>query len=405
MGSFDVTCAVSGLPATGRVRYMLLVQGPYYRPGQFAVDPHDVWAPLTPPMACDYYDYGRVRAFGLTLMRKAWRAQLRECLVPTPLGANEYHDPAVRRGSKLAQMMEAAHAGRLRVRQGDYGELAEARALRKEIEALRHRSAASAHLFESQSAPIEEKPARRGPPPEVPTWRRVERALRAAGVESVRIYPESYARVIVVATKYGESKHDDVTQAVEAAGFVATKRAHRNGAPATLVTPKDYRAAMADRAERLVAKRERLDISRPLAVVEAFIREDVWQSLLDVSGHRIEAHKQSIERSIRDLEGHPFCPSPADTVRHAKALISKDETLRAQWPEFLRACAELSVVRRTLASIDAVWSPTRYGGQVHEWKRHARLHEKWADIAMKEREREKKLCEDEGEEYDDEGEA
>lgn len=211
--------------------------------------------------------------------------------------------------------------------------------------------------------------------------------------------------MIVVATKYGVSKHDEVAKAVEAAGYVAEKRADRNGAPVTLVTPKDYRAAMADRAERLVAKRDRLDTGRSLAVVEAFIRDDVWQSLLDVSGHRIEAHEQGIEQSISGLECHPFCPSPADTVRHAKALVSKDETLRAQWPGFLRACAELSVVRRTIASIDAAWSPTRYGGQAHEWKRHAVLHEKWADIATKERERERKLCEDEGEEYDDEGEA
>ena len=78
MGSFDVTCAVSGLPANGKVRYMLLVEGMRGAYGSLVIGHNDVWSPLTPPMACDYYDRGRVRSLAPRLMREAWLATLPE---------------------------------------------------------------------------------------------------------------------------------------------------------------------------------------------------------------------------------------------------------------------------------------------------------------------------------------
>jgi hypothetical protein len=63
MGSFDYTCAISGLPIAGgeAVRYLLLTQNPYHRgvkAGSFVCYSTDHWFPRVFPIRAKYNDYG-----------------------------------------------------------------------------------------------------------------------------------------------------------------------------------------------------------------------------------------------------------------------------------------------------------------------------------------------------------
>lgn len=240
MGSFDMTCAVSGLPigCGDPVRYLLLCHGPYHRPGKSAVYTTDEWHPLTPALETTYDDYGRIGDLAPTFMRRAWRAHLRKIVVSRPLGDNSCHDVAVHRGSTVRQMLEAASEGRLRVRQR---------------RAFDPRSGVHRYLEEikrQNGEAVEEKLATaKGPPATIPTWRRVRRILRDANLAAeYRAFPIGYARVMVACVGYGEfSKRAEVAGAMAAAGFV-TQPQERPYEKGVVVMPVDYRAAAADRA-------------------------------------------------------------------------------------------------------------------------------------------------------------
>ena len=114
MGSFDVACAISGIPIRWQtpVRYMLLVQNQFYCAG---VRPHSVtaeWAPLTPPLRGVYEDRGAVSSLSTVLMAKSWRRYLAECLVETSFPKA---CPRVRPVPSLRRILEAVRGGRLTV--------------------------------------------------------------------------------------------------------------------------------------------------------------------------------------------------------------------------------------------------------------------------------------------------
>ncbi len=378
MGSFNVTCAVSGLPIGGgtAVRYLLLTQGPYHRPGDFAVGSDAAWFPRTPPMTTHYYDYGRVDDLAPRLMAKAWRAQLREDLVPMPVGENSCHDVSVRRGSTLRAMIEASTERRLRVGRVQPSAIRSLDQLIGEARALRN----------GTPPPVEAK-VLKGPPAGVPTWRRVARVLREAGIADHRAYALGYARVKITRNGYGEDGASDaVVAAVTAAGYAIGTTDDGPYAKGVTVLPLDYRAAVADHAERRNA-RKRIDVNPPLAVAGAMVRADVWASMV---GDPIAGTTEELIASMgldgyrSSLDGPPFCSSPADTFRIARGMVERGEATADEWDAFVRACAELVRVRRALATLDRQWCPSAYGGQRQEWSEHARILGAWAQTARDE---------------------
>jgi hypothetical protein len=79
MGSFDYTCAVSGLPigAGDDVRLMLLTQNPYHhgkKAGAMTCGMNDVWFPRTFPLRGRYNDYGGVDHIQGPAQQAAWLA-------------------------------------------------------------------------------------------------------------------------------------------------------------------------------------------------------------------------------------------------------------------------------------------------------------------------------------------
>jgi len=72
MGSYDGTCAVSGLPiASGApVRFMLLCESPYEK--ELVCQITDVWFPRTLPLKGEYDSYGSVCNVQEGLQRDVW---------------------------------------------------------------------------------------------------------------------------------------------------------------------------------------------------------------------------------------------------------------------------------------------------------------------------------------------
>mgnify|MGYP003526415790 CR=1 FL=1 len=122
MGSFDYTCAISGLPigAGDGVRYLLLTQNPYHR-GKSAAGmtcyPTDVWFPRTFPLRGKYNDYGRVEQLQTGPQADAWAAGFKVDMIEKGWGGNTCHDVPAKKGMPLSDLLEAVHEGRVHVRQ------------------------------------------------------------------------------------------------------------------------------------------------------------------------------------------------------------------------------------------------------------------------------------------------
>ena len=121
MGSFDLTCAVSGLPihAGANVRYILLQQNPYLGPRGVtskACHADDVWMPRTPPLFAKYNDYGSIERYDEKSIA-AWTIVegLRHDMLEQGVGRNTFHDVATHRRMSLASTLRAVQEDRLAV--------------------------------------------------------------------------------------------------------------------------------------------------------------------------------------------------------------------------------------------------------------------------------------------------
>ena len=63
MGSFNTTCAVSGLPITcgDKVKYSLLAENPYE--DSLVCSSHDMYYPRSHPVSAEYNDYGSIENY------------------------------------------------------------------------------------------------------------------------------------------------------------------------------------------------------------------------------------------------------------------------------------------------------------------------------------------------------
>lgn len=117
MGDYSKTYAISGLPIGGgdTVRCLLLTESPYGDECGISGG----WIVRTPPLRATYDGYGSVRDVHPddAPIGALWRRGLREDTVEIGQGDNLYHDVPVARDAPLDQLIDAARAGRLLVRQ------------------------------------------------------------------------------------------------------------------------------------------------------------------------------------------------------------------------------------------------------------------------------------------------
>jgi hypothetical protein len=115
MGSFDYTCAVSGLPihCGEKIRYMLLTENPYddTRPCNM----NDVWFPRTFPIRAEYNDYGAVEEVQDGIAKDLWMEGFQTDLVSVGTGENTVHDVPTSKDMSFDEMIDALIEGRLLV--------------------------------------------------------------------------------------------------------------------------------------------------------------------------------------------------------------------------------------------------------------------------------------------------
>ncbi len=116
MGSFSMTCSVSGLGISGGtpVRCILLTSSPYVND-----DPRQAWILRTPPIRAVYNSYGTVEDVHKDdkFIADLWLRGLREDIVEKGLGDNSAHDVPTSKDMTFEELLDAIREGRVQVRQ------------------------------------------------------------------------------------------------------------------------------------------------------------------------------------------------------------------------------------------------------------------------------------------------
>ena len=127
MGSFNETCAISGLPigCGDLVKLVFLSRNPFcsadehfYHRGCYH---YDHWCMRTPPISGKYDDYGRCK-FKENYLTRLIEKMFIDDIVELPFGFNQYHAHSVPKKPTIHQLLDAAWQGRLLVRDTYFSE-------------------------------------------------------------------------------------------------------------------------------------------------------------------------------------------------------------------------------------------------------------------------------------------
>lgn len=405
MGSFDLTCCISGLPIRGgdAVMYLLLTENPYAEGRGAGCYITDRWFPRTLPLRATYNDYGSVEDVEAGPMQEVWLKALEVDLDEVGVGDNAYHDVATWRGMSFDHMLEAVLEGRLRVR--------------REVGIV-----SNADIADKLGMPD-------STPAGVPSLRRVAALIQAGGLNLSRadqavgyLVDEPTYGCVRVRYNYGdcgeggEARAADLREKLEAAlravgsGYASAlwAQAHDSSyhGPGELVfrphlgTPQFYGDG--------VRKNDRY-----LQVVQGLVRMDVWEALISTklgcwwggpektlkqyrAGVRAgwEAVKKEADPMLKklawmrdgrfmDLTGWAYLasdPVPFTVGPSAHARLLMD------WPgldeeTFLARAAEASFVHAQLSALHRFYRPSEVAGQGGDMVPHARFHAAMSTIA------------------------
>lgn len=418
MGSFAMTCAVSGLAIHGGepVRYGLVTGHAPYEDHQVCYM-HDLWVPRVWPLKATYDGYGRPENMKGGPTRDAWLRGFKIDLVERGWGENTCHDTDARKDWAFEHMQEAVWKNRVRVRSDVH---IWPRHLLEPREGKEQRSEDDfKNLFPKQKVP-------KG----VPTRLRVEKILADAGLEiftgdhkpnAVVVRHAGYGRVTVRKGDYGDQLATLKKAQVAIGGTYATMLTEGpiNQGPEILVRPlpgtKDYH--FSNRGKRSY---------EPLPVAQYFLREDVWRALasqiheethwrgekavkvpVSVENYREGAQKawdallKPNKRSIPvlgpeyELQHERYSGIfVKDVIPNSLGLATsfalvvkayKDKAMtRAQVNTFLKEAAEFAFLHYVLAPTRYYWRPSyACGPQSGEWRDHERFLSVIQDIARK----------------------
>lgn len=410
MGSFSATCAVSGMPIEygDDIRILLLAQTPYEdnRPCYM----HDVWYPRTFPLRGKYDDYGSAEGIEEGPARDVWLEGFRLDLVPSGWGDNTVHDVPTSKDMSWDDMLVALWEDRVYVQAEWHGDLM--------LEDLEKAVDAGVKALGMERA-VERKRERRKIPVGVPTRRRVEKRIAKAGFPLfggnwaaggfltntvrkgvVRVRVQSYEK-----DSWGKDA-EYLAKLQPALREYATVIAKGSGAYANaadmLVLPKPgvewYPGIKGGRRSSLVNV--------------AMIREDVWQSLLQIDaptwsgGKRLSfAHMQKeMKEYERQYEEHmnteprltvPFGALARDSrIGHfvGRDVIPFTVGLGTHWhlmrrkgplpPSFVQTAAEFAHIHSVLSATRYYWRPGyTVGPQFGEWRAHEKVFKAFTQIA------------------------
>lgn len=415
MGSFALTCTVSGLPilAGDPVRFILLTESPYK--DEIACYSHSIWFPRSFPLRAKYNDYGSVMDFEEGPARDLWLECLKMDLVERGWGDNSFHDVPTTKDMSFDQLLAALWERRVRVRR------------------------------EFRENTLNIGNTRSTAPKGVPTRKRVQRALERAGLPIYGGYDNSsnsngymvnavrYGTVRVRWQEFGGEHVEKLKIAQASLERYATMICAGSGSyahEAELIVgvkpgTKDYHGSPGK------------DPKAPLSVESCMIREDVWQALCSIDSQdafsrsslplkTIRKHAKNYwnecVQNVREAKtsstalgsfGSYLAMSAYDSNNIVGAYCGKNSIpfsvgLATNWRKmlekyvdfglakqdlelFLDSVAEMIHVQQILRCIRYWWRPSySCGPQFGDWKAHEQALQAFASIATREREAEEK---------------
>ena len=260
MGSFDYTCNISGLPiqAGDPVRFLMLTENPFYQPGAHTCYMHDIWVPRAFPLKAVYNDYGSVEGLEEDFSLNLWHLGLQRDLIEQGTGDNACLHVPTSKDMETEELLQALWEGRILV---------------KGLETVEERAEVMKGLMPELH-------------PGVPTMARVKEVIEKAGLPLAEEYPSEGFLVDLYPNQFVRVRWSGENQILKLSEF----QPHL-GSFATVVTTGS--GSYSDPAELLVAPKplpggEHYNVlfhkeeSRNLHVVQAMVREDVWQVLLEM---------------------------------------------------------------------------------------------------------------------------
>jgi len=358
MGHYAYTCAVSNLPIQGGdpVRFLLLVSNG-------ARD----WYPRTFPLRAVYSSYGSVVEVEEGHAQDLWLEGFQADLVSRGWGDNSIHEIAINKNLTFEHLLVALRKERILVRPPSY-------------------------------------PSRRvwKVPKEVPTLRKVQARLAKAGLPLFQSYVGAklfWSKGFLVDRKgYGTIrvrwKGDNLVVALKKAQKVLKKdfatviRAGTGNYP----YPADL---FVHTKPGGCPERPKSSSKKPLPVLQAMIREDVWQALL-----KLRAGEGKLT-SLQDFRDHIFKGYKKAQSEGLEPNLYLPEALTSQWKlflakkvpfhkakSFLSYVAEMAHVYWALTWIRYSWYPSSSQGpqdpQAKAWENHAVFHAALTRICQKE---------------------
>lgn len=369
MGSFDYTCAISGLPVgsgSGNVRYMLVTENDPAC-GEEGLYAQSWWSPRTFPLTATYSDCGMVDSIQEGVQRDLWVKLLSTDIIEHGTGDNQCHDIASYMDDIVAdfnQILEQCREHMLIVQPNRWRE-------------RRGRPDTGVGTFAMEA----EK--RLEPDDGIPRLARLRHELMEAGhtIYGADGGPDGYyineimpGEVTIRQAGYGR----EGTEALEKLLPLLSAKynpvllpAGKGMAPATIrVFPK-----MGVSSEEFWGFDERegkhmkgrADRERPRRVATCYIREDVWNALCSITlpptwWHKDELTIESFVRDARELYD-TFIARECTAVEDEDAHEKRTEALLADpnISEDLKAAIDLTRMRSFKRYLFNFWS----SGQIH----------------------------------------
>jgi len=440
LGSFNATCAISGLPIGpgDPVRYLLL-SGNYSERGPVCM-PFDKWEPRTFPIRAEYNDYGSIENPEEGIGPQLWLDGLKRDLVPQGWGDNSCHDVPTDPDMTWGQLLEALWEGRVLI----------------DPKKARGMSLLDRVLEASDKILLEKARKKRLDPevPEgVPTLERIKNVLSGHpafnGWGNDGFMVDETERAVVRVRWHGQDRIDHLETARDLLN---------EGYAALLVSGSGN---YSDEAEVLVFAKPGVRCGRgmhheayyaPRPVAPMMIREDVWQALLKLDtverslwgseemGSKTDRSLGAYKKAVRDLYGRRLkqqevleataksdlevaieavktsgvYPKPNSLTHaledpltlsfgwggHWELLV--DKALPAEEiSDTLDAVAESLYVCTALMWVRYLWQPSHtVGPQFGSFNMHEAYHKAMAQIAYERHEEDRKQYEDEIDEED-----
>jgi len=376
MGCFAYTCSVSNLSIEGGtpIRYFALVKSPFHE--DWGIASPGSWHPLTVPLKGKYDEYGGVENIESGKVETEFFRLLSKDVIEVGVGDNSCHDVAVRKDMSQDEWFTALWEGRVKIR---HPELVEAEEIQEKIKDLPKLVAKAKKLLGEDSPEPEPEP-----PKDAwrPTLQRVEAAIVAEGhkLEDFHVDELSNGHVRVRMSGYSSEYEElQILKLSEYATVLTASTGADAGEGELLVVPKP--------GHRLHTRSWLAKDNQIRQVVQAMVREDVWQYLLKFETTEYDGmyNLNYFQKKIRKSR----VPSDADLIEKYRAEKDRRRLLEyVQWGTeivedgYVEAVAELAQVNFALCRLRCPWRAGHtWGPQFGEFEDHRDFHEAMARIA------------------------